>query len=422
MKRKLTLIAAVVALAVASVKAEEKLIVVNEGSWQSDNGRLTYFEGEDVVSNKWFRDVNGRKIGDTPCDIVQVSDNLIAIAVNWSNLIQFISPDGKAVAATEDIPNNRRLVSDGRYLYVTSYAHTCGTPSGDMEFQKGYVAKIDVETFAVTTAVEVGYEPEGIALYQGKLFVANSGGYAAQEDHDYERTVSVIDAATMRVERTVDTGAINLFGGMSQSGRYLCINSAGDYYDVDPATVILDCQAVIDGEPDSDCLIVLPVASTYSTTDSEGNFYAIGSVFSYTSGAYELNCLTISPQKVFETGGSEGYEEQLPGTMIQDIEGMTQPYGIYMNPYTGYLYATDAGSFAGAGYLYQWTPSGQLLGKHQVYINPGHFLALKPAGAVHSIEDTPAADLQIYNLQGIPVDEPIKGEIYIRNGRKHIAR
>ena len=109
--------------------AQERIIVLNEGMWQADNGRLTYFENGQVVSNQWFRDRNGYKLGDTPNDIIRISDNLYAIAVNWSNIIQFITADGRAVAATEDIPNNRRLCTDGEYVYVTSYGHECLTTS-----------------------------------------------------------------------------------------------------------------------------------------------------------------------------------------------------------------------------------------------------------------------------------------------------
>ena len=94
------------------------------------------------MTNKWFRKVNGSKIGDTPNDILHVNDTLIAITVNWSNIIQYIHPDGTACGATENVPNNRRMCSDGRYLYVTSYAHKCGSQT----FTRGYVAKIDLKT------------------------------------------------------------------------------------------------------------------------------------------------------------------------------------------------------------------------------------------------------------------------------------
>lgn len=411
----------------AIVRAQEKIILLNEGNWQSDNGKITYFENGAIVSNQWFRDVNGSKLGDTPNDIIQVAPDLIAIAVNWSNIVQFIDAGGKAVAATEAVPNNRKLASDGRYVYVSSYGHECGTVSGTLEFTKGYVAKIDVSTFKVVAAVEVGYEPEGIALYKGKLFVANTGGYAFQEDHEYETTISIIDAATMRVERTVDTGQINLYGKLSQSGQYLCINSPGDYYDVMAATIILDCEAVLDGKPDDECFRKLEYAATYSCTAADGSFYAIGSRYSYYTGGYEFNYVTIDPRQVMDSDGSEGIEESLPGTMLSDIKGMTMPYGVYVNPYTGYIYATDAAGFVEGGTLYQWNPQGQLQGKYGVYINPGHFLALNPDGeaAIGEVDADSAKDdpnAPIYNLQGMRISHPMAGQIYIRNGKKYLHK
>ena len=246
MKRLSTLL--LLTLYIYNMYAQERIIILNEGMWQSDNGRISYFENGAIVSNQWFRDRNGSKIGDTPNDIIQVSEGLIAIAVNWSNIVQFIRPDGTAVAATEDIPNNRRLCSDGRYVYVTSYGHECETIYGTVYFTKGFVAKIDLSNFKVVATCEVGYEPEGIALYDGRLFIANTGGYAEQEgDHEFETTVSVVNAATMTLEKTIDTGVANLYGEMSQCGRFLCINSPGDYYDTPPCGLILDCRKALQG-------------------------------------------------------------------------------------------------------------------------------------------------------------------------------
>lgn len=408
------------AAAVLGSAARERLIVLNEGTWQADNGRVTYFDDGAVVSNQWFRDVNGSKLGDTPNDIIRVNDNLIAIAVNWSNIVQFIRPDGRAVAATEEVPNNRKLATDGRYVYVSSYGHECAVNGRDVEFTKGFVAKIDVATFKVIAACEVGYEPEGIAFYDGYLFVANTGGYAFQESHDYETTVSVIDAETMVVTRTVDTGQINLYGKMSQSGRYLCINSPGDYYEVPAATIILDCEAVLSGNSDEACFTKLDYAATYNCVAADGTFYAIGSRYSYITSEYTFNYITIDPAAVMESGGYDGVTAALPGTVLADIKAMSMPYGIYVNPYSGYIYATDASSFADAGALYQWTPEGRLLGKFKTYINPAHFLALPDdkSGIDDIVPDTDTADALLYNLQGIRVTAPRSGEICISSGKK----
>lgn len=262
----------------------ENLIICNEGNWQSDNGQLSYYDGTaGVLTNKWFRQVNGSKLGDTPNDIIQVNDTLIAIAVNWSNIIQYIHPDGTACGATENVPNNRRMCTDGNYLYITSYAHQCGNQT----FEKGYVAKIDVKTKQVVATCEVGWEPEGVRLYEGKLYVANTGGYAFSEGHGYETTVQVVDAETMKSIKTIETGCINLYGEMSQAGQYLCINSCGDYYNVKPKTVIVDCK--------TDEVKTFDFPATYNSTDGDV-FYTVGSEFSYNTGEYVYSIKT-------DTGG-----------------------------------------------------------------------------------------------------------------------
>ena len=337
----------------------ENLIICNEGNWQSDNGQLSYYDGTaGVLTNKWFRQVNGSKLGDTPNDIVQVNDTLIAIAVNWSNIIQYIHPDGTACGATENVPNNRRMCADGNYLYITSYAHKCGNQT----FEKGYVAKIDVKTKQVIATCEVGWEPEGVRLYEGKLYVANTGGYAFSEEHGYETTVQVVDAETMKSIKTIDTGCINLYGEMSQAGQYLCINSCGDYYNVKPKTVIVDCK--------TDEVKTFDFPATYNTSDGEC-FYTIGSEFSYNTGEYVYYIKTINPKT------QEVKDGIFCEAITQKIKEITSPYELYISPYTGNVYFTDAGSYGSAGYLYGYTKEGeQVFVPQKTYVNPAHILAL----------------------------------------------
>ncbi|MDO4319734.1 MAG: hypothetical protein Q4C34_04090 [Bacteroidales bacterium] len=118
--------------------------------------------------------------------------------------------------------------------------------------------------------------------------------------------------------------------------------------------------------------------------------------------------------------------QDFPGSMMDDIRSMQMPYCIYANPYTGYFYAADAGGFVEAGTLYQWNPQGELLSKNEIYINPGHMLALPPDGHLNALEgieaDRTQSSTDFYNLQGIRVTNPRHGQLYIVNGKKIIYK
>jgi hypothetical protein len=75
--------------------------------------------------------------------------------------------------------------------------------------------------------------------------------------------------------------------------------------------------------------------------------------------------------------------------------------------------------------LYQWSPEGELLGKHKVYINTAHFLALPPDGQYSGIVQISSLNSQtsnLYNLQGQRIAVPQRGQLYIRDGKTFIAK
>lgn len=319
-----------------------------------DNSSLSLID-HGTLTNRWFQQQNpGRHLGDTGNDILQVNDTLLAISVNWSNIIQYIRPDGTAVAATENIPNNRRLATDGKgFLYVTSYA------------DHGYVAKIDLHTKLIVDTCHVGYEPEGIAYWDGRLYIANTGGYSTQtQDHGYEQTVSVVDAQTMRELRRIDTGCPNLYGTMTTSGQYACINSAGDYYTVQPRTVVLNMA--------SDEFRTYPFPATYNCA-ARGKFYLIGSSYSYVTGQYQYSMHTIALPSLEAADGLGEYAKA-----EETIRGMQSPYGLYISPYSLHLYASDARAYATNGYVHEFATDGTPVKRYLLRgVNPSRFVAVK---------------------------------------------
>ena len=110
--------------------------------------------------------------------------------------------------------------------------------------------------------------------------------------------------------------------------------------------------------------------------------------------------------------------------ITQKIKSLTAPYEIYVSPYTGNIYFTDAQSYASAGDLYGYSADGKaLFGPLEAYINPAHILALKPqsATAINAVTATSHEAAQSYNLSGQRVDSHYRG-VVIRNGKKYIQR
>lgn len=329
------------------------LYLLNEGGYGANNSSLTKIDPATwTVTNSWFTQVNGSALGDTGNDIVLTEDYII-MAINASNIIQFCDREGKAVHQTEGVANNRKIAVDpsGAYIYVTSYA------------SDGYVAKIDLTSFQVVKTCKTGYEPEGVAYYKGKLYVANSGGYAYLGTHSYEQSISVIDAETMVEEKKVDTGMINLYGGFVQNSvypRYIMVNAAGDYY-TNPA-----CSAVFDCETAS-IVAKYDFPATYVATYG-GRFYALGSSFSYVTYAYDYFFKTIE----MASGTPVVTDGIVSETVESTIKSLGAPYGLYFTP-SGELLVTDAGNYSNRGFLYRFSKDGSLLSKEQVGVCPGHF-------------------------------------------------
>lgn len=333
-----------------TVPSDKVVYVLNEGGYGQNNASLSQVDLETgAVTNDLFSKVNGEPLGDTANDILVTGDRII-MAVNGSNLIQFCNSECRAVAAVE-VPSCRKMATDGKYLYVTSYA-------GD-----GTVYKIDLSTYKVVSTAKVGYEPEGIAIYGGKLYVANSGGYAYLGTHGYEDTISIVDAASMETVKTVECGMFNLYGAFLQNSKYpqyILVNAAGDYMSNPAGSFIFDCESE-------------KVAATYDfpatyAAQYEGTFFALGSSFSYATYTNEYTTNRIE----MRTDAAGATSPSLESWVIRGIEDMVSPYGIYITN-NGNLFVGDAGDYSSRGSIYRYDVEGKQLSKETVGVCPGHF-------------------------------------------------
>jgi len=193
------------------------LLLLNQGSYAGNNAELTYYDfTTNTATNNFFNSVNKRGLGDTGQDILKYGSK-IYISVYGSSLIDVIDLKGvsKKQIILKDANNNvqspRSLASYNGKIYVTLF--------------DGYVARIDTTTLASEAEVAVGSNPEGIAITNGKIYVANSGG---MNYPNYDKTVSVINIATFTQTKKIDV-VIN--PGKLQADAYgdVYLISVGNY-------------------------------------------------------------------------------------------------------------------------------------------------------------------------------------------------
>ncbi len=165
--------------------------LLNAGKMNSNNATLDYYNPETKeLTTKVFAAANGRGLGDTANDML-IYGSKMYIAVNTSATIEVTDLSGKSLKtiSPKDESNQpqqpRMLTAAGGKVYVTLF--------------DGHLACIDTTSMEIVKKVKVGPNPEGVCELNGKLYVANSGGYNEVQDS----TLSVVDANTFEVTGSI---------------------------------------------------------------------------------------------------------------------------------------------------------------------------------------------------------------------------
>lgn len=148
-------------------RAESGVYVFNQGNQSAGIGGSLSFLDPSTASyrNDVFLLVNGRELGSTVQDGVVLGDNLY-IAVNESNTVEVVNKNTVQSVAQIPMPTDlggpRDVVTDGEYVYASMYG--------------GYVVRIDPATNQIDKTVQVGPNPEEMAVLGNYLYVVNSDG------------------------------------------------------------------------------------------------------------------------------------------------------------------------------------------------------------------------------------------------------
>lgn len=220
--------------------AARKIFVLNEGGMGANNATLDFLRMSDgMYITGAFKKMNpgaSAGLGDVGNDIAVHGDE-VWMVINNSGLVEVVSAADETETAVIEIPTPRNIAFDGQYAYVTSWAGAFASYEGydvvDSANPKGRLYRINLSTYKVEGTVEVGYQPEGVAVSGGKIYVANSGGISSQLPplYSYDNTVSVIDAASFKLTGAIEL-QVNLKNVYADTKGNIYVTSLGNYSDI----------------------------------------------------------------------------------------------------------------------------------------------------------------------------------------------
>lgn len=329
------------------------LFLLNEGNMGSNKASIDFF---DYTTGKYNRNIYPsrnpsivKELGDVGNDIAIYGSKLYAV-INCSHYVEVMDVHTAEHIGSIDILNCRNIIFNNGKAYVSSYA---GPVQIDPDARPGKVVEIDTTDLSITREVVVGYQPEEMVITDGKLYVANSGGYRYP---NYDRTVSVVDLQSFQVIKSIDV-AINLHRmELDRFGR-IYVSSRGDYYGTGSDVFVIDSHtdqvigslgvAASEMHLCGDSIYMTSVEWSY-VTESNSIGYAI----------YDVVWQKIVSHN-FITDGTD-----------KEIE---IPYGVAVNPETKEIFVADATNYVTPGYLYCFSPDGKKKWKVMTGDIPAHF-------------------------------------------------
>ena len=321
-----------------------KMYVLSEGLFNMNNSTLSLLNFDNhTLNSDYFLFVNNRSLGDTGNDMKMYGSKLW-IVVNVSSQVEVL--DIKSGISLKRIPffNANNVARQPRYItFSGSKAYVCSFD--------GTVERIDTTSLTIDAVTNVGRNPDGITIANGKLYVSNSGGLNIP---NYDNTVSVVNLNSFTEVKKITVG-INPF--------MLDTDSQGDVY-----TVVRGNNADVKG---SFCRINSQTDEVVQTFNMPVMDFTIKNdtaylySFDYYNNSYwvkTFNCKT---------------EQIISESFITDGTVLERPFGIYIHPTNGNVYLTDARNYTTKGDLLCFNRRGKLIYKvENIGLNPNAMVAL----------------------------------------------
>ena len=319
------------------------VFILNQGRQNANNAGISYYNFETGEFQLDMIAQGEEPLGSIGQDMLIYGSKLYVTVSNSSNIRVFDLNSHRSLKRI-DLFDDQNVPRKPRYL--TSYNGNIYASCYD-----GHAIRLDTASLTVNGIVAVGEFPEGIAAYNGKLYVANSGGESADGPHN---TVSVIDLLAFKNEEPHRiTVGLNPYILRSDESGSIYLTYQGNFTTVFPGgfqkinTADYSVQNLA-ASPKQDFVIENGFAYYFDVV------YTLESTTDITYGKYDLSGKTVS-------------------SLISDTDAIRNiPFGIGINPYTKDIYIADS-DWMNPGKVHIFDSNGKKINELNAGINPCKF-------------------------------------------------
>lgn len=322
-----------------AVPLHNGVLVLCEGLFQQNNAGLSWIDlSSSSINNQFFTDRTQRELGDTGNDMQRYGGKLYVLTTVSSTLEVLDAKDASPIKQISMMNGSvakqpRFMAFNGSKVYISCF--------------DGYVDVLDTTTLSILQRIQVGANPEGLAVANGKLYVANSGGLNYP---DMDSTLSVIDLQTGSEISKITVG-LNPGGVMADQEGDVYVISRGNYGSIPFKFVRVDTQ--LDEKVEEFTFQVSAVAKM-------GNDFLV---------AWQDPSSSQNSLGLFDPSS-----ESMINASYIPMDAVSTLYGVSYNGFDGRIYVCDAGNYSSSGFVRVYSTSGVLQTSYQVGLIPSKLL------------------------------------------------
>ena len=336
--------------------AESGVYVCNQGNQSAGIGGSLSFIDPSTASyrNDVFLLVNGRELGSMLQDGVVLGDNLY-IAVNGSNTVEVVNKNTvqsvAQIPTPSDLGGPRDVVTDGEYVYASMYG--------------GYVVRIDPATNEIDNTVQVGPNPEEMAVLGNHLYVVNSDGMNWPPANC---SVSKINLDDFTEVKKIEVGNNpNKIVAHAASGK-LFVACWGDFYNNPNSLWTIDAA--------SDEATDLQVSVTFMCISGD----VLYTIYDSYNGPESVQYVAYNAED--NSVLDDTFIPVVTSNNGSEYNRVDSPAGITVNPADGHIFIASyvddpVNAYTLPSYVYEYNAQGEVQRRYDVGVGAANMLVLE---------------------------------------------